>query len=71
MECKRIAEGVYALGNSPYDPLTPLVKEALQVPAMLGYTCMCGGQVEVLVMEYDEPVDDLILYYSKTSRPLY
>lgn len=31
MDCKCIAGGVYALANSPDDPLGPLVKEALEV----------------------------------------
>ena len=60
MNFKRIAEGVYALDNSPDDPLTPLVKEALQV---LDHAWIhtrvwrsSGGS------RNDEPVDDLILY---------
>ena len=31
MGCKKIARDVYALAESPSDPLAPFVKEALQV----------------------------------------
>ena len=68
MDCKRIAEGVYALANSPDDPLAPLVKEALEV---IDHALDTHGCVEVLVTEYDGPVDDLILCYSKARWPLH
>ena len=66
MDCKRIAEGVYSLANSPDDPLAPLVKEALEV---IDHALDTHGCVEVLVTEYDGPVDDLI-FKGKTASLL-
>lgn len=31
LDCRKIADEVYALANDPHDPLAPYVKEALEV----------------------------------------
>ena len=57
------SQRVYTLWTTlPMTPSCHWLRKLCKSSTMLGYTCVCGGQVEVLVTEYDEPVDDLILY---------